>query len=128
MNISPIAIVVAAVSALLLFNLVPAVAETKAEETVVRYMDALFSGNIEEIETCLAEDLLKRRKNTLNDPDYSAILTDQYKTATYQITRNRQLSNGKRTVDVEITFKPGEKSRLRFFLNQRNLISDESIL
>ena len=103
----------------------PSAAESKASETVASYMQALFSGDIATLETCLGKDLRERRKAALNDPDYARFLADRYENARYRILGMQNRQNGLTAVDVEITFGSAEKMTVRFILDHQDKIIDE---
>ena len=103
-------------------------ADTNAQKVVALYMQSLFAGDVEALESCLGENLRERRSAVLDDPTYANVLISRYDNATYRFLQSQSRKNGTTTVDVEITFKSTEKLTIRFLVNQRYEIIDEIII
>ena len=94
--------------------------EQLALDTVNSYLNALSTGDINQIKSHLAPDLLKERESLLDNPTYSAALQNTYSNATFEVLGSQTDSSGKVWVDVKISLNQDESIHSRFVLDESN--------
>lgn len=94
--------------------------EVLAIDTVSSYLNALTAGDIKQIKSHLAPDLLKERESLLDNPTYSAALQNTYSNATFEVLGSQTDNSGKVWVDVRISLNQNESIHSRFMLSESN--------
>jgi hypothetical protein len=90
--------------------------EALAVASVQAYMDALIAGDIAQMRTHLAPELLAERKALLDNPTYSQRLQAAYGSASFEIIDQLWVSSDKVRVDVKIQLNPQDVVHSRFEL------------
>lgn len=94
--------------------------EVLAIDTVSSYLNALSAGDINQIKSHLAPDLLKERESLLDNPTYSLALQNTYSNATFEVLGSQADNSGKVWVDVKISLNQGDSIHSRFMLGETN--------
>lgn len=101
--------------------------ELEARTVAAEYLDALGRGDIGKIKQLLGGQFLANRRQVLDNPSYSDLLSKRYGTATSTILGTEQASGGQIAVNAQIELSVDETLQLRLIL-ARNADSEIKII
>ncbi len=98
--------------------------EIEAEDVLISFFNALVKHDTSAIERLLGGKLLAKRKNLLNNPDYSEFLRGKYSNASFEIVRAKGNKKNRMKIDAKIILNDQESMQVRYFLKKTTDPSD----